>query len=38
MKKVYFTPVSVIVPIKGNDILTSSAEQMNYVLGSWEEE
>ncbi len=38
MKKLYQTPESKIIPIRKNDILTSSAEQMYFIEGSWDEE
>jgi len=38
MKKIYLTPKSEIVPIKTNDILTSSTEHMRTITGSWDEE
>ena len=38
MKKVYQTPNSEFIPLKVNDILTSSAEAMRSINGSWDEE
>ena len=38
MKKVYLTPKSEIVPIQFQDILTSSAEAMRSIDGSWDED